>query len=64
MPIVLKEVQSPGMEVQCSECDAVVHCEDSDWERVTYYKHDRKKINEAIDCPNCFCRIYRWDDRY
>lgn len=60
MVIMLKEVQSPGMEVQCAECGIIVHCEDSDWERVAYYKHDREKINEAIDCPNCFCRIYRW----
>lgn len=59
---VLEGIQNIGDEVQCTECDSIVHCEEQDWEDTTYYFRGRHRINQFINCPNCFCLIYRWED--
>lgn len=59
---LLEGIQNLGEEVRCEECDSIVHCEEEDWEEVTYWLRDTKRKNEFIDCPKCFCRIYRWKD--
>lgn len=57
-------VENLGEEILCKECNAIVHCEEQDWEDITYWKWDRQMRNQTIDCPVCFCRIYRWKDRF
>lgn len=61
---LLEEIQSIGEEVQCEWCDSIIHCEEEDWKEITYYKWDKQRKNQFIDCPKCSCLIYRWEDRY
>ena len=61
MIVLLDGIKKVGKVVKCEECEAVVYCENSDWERVMYYWHDEQHFNECIDCPCCGCRIYRWE---
>ena len=60
---LLDEIERLGEEVQCEWCDSIVHCEEEDWEEVIYWFNNKKKKNQSIDCPKCFCRIYRWKDK-
>ena len=59
---LLDGIERLGEEVQCEECDSIVHCEEDDWEYVTYWLRNKQRKNQSIDCPKCFCRIYRWKD--
>lgn len=60
---VIEGIESIGEEVKCQECGAIVHCEEQDWEKVSYMWNEQVRVNQAIDCPSCWCRIYRWEDR-
>ena len=60
---VIDGIDEVGEEVKCSECGAVIHVGQYDWETVYYYKWDKECRNENIDCPNCQRTIYRWEDR-
>lgn len=60
---VLEGIQNIGEEVKCKECGSIVHCEEQDWEKTSYIWNDEVRVNEVIDCPSCWCRIYRWEDR-
>jgi hypothetical protein len=58
---ILEGISNIGTEVKCEECSVIVHCEESDWRKIQYYYHSKVHINDAIDCPNCGCLIYRWE---
>ena len=40
---LLEGIQNLGEEVRCEECDSIVHCEEEDWEEVTYWLRDTKR---------------------
>ena len=46
---LLYGIERLGEEAQCKECDSIVHCEEEDWEEVSYWLRDKKrKINLQI----------------
>lgn len=59
---ILEGIENVGDEVKCQECDSIIHCEEQDWGRINYIYRGELRINEAIDCPNCYCEIRRWED--
>ena len=40
---LLEGIQNLGEEVRCEECGSIVHCEEEDWEEVTYWLRDTKR---------------------
>lgn len=60
---LLEGIENIGEEVKCEECGSIVHCEECDWKQIRYFYHNKERVNETIDCPGCWCRIYRWEDR-
>ena len=59
---VLEGIENIGEEIKCKECDSIVHCEYQDWKRIEYVYGGTRRVNEAIDCPKCYCTIRRWKD--
>jgi hypothetical protein len=60
---LLEEIKNVGEEVKCKNCGSVVHCEEHDWKNVRYFYYREERVNKSIDCPKCYCAIYRWEDR-
>ena len=60
---LLEGIENVGEEVKCKECGSVIHCEEKDWHKVSYIYCNELRVNEAIDCPKCYCTILRWEDR-
>ena len=59
---LLEGVVDVGEEIKCKECGSVIHCEEHDWQLVSYFYREEKVINYSIDCPKCYCRIYKFED--
>lgn len=59
---LLEGIESVGEEVKCQECGSIVHCEEQDWQKVSYIYRNELRRNQAIDCPKCYCTICRWED--
>lgn len=60
---LLDGIERVGEEVQCEECNSIIHCEEEDWKETSYWFRDKQRKNQYINCPKCFCLICRWEDR-
>jgi DNA-directed RNA polymerase subunit RPC12/RpoP len=60
---ILDGIKNVGEEIQCKECDSVIHFEYEDLFDVEYFLHGTKRKNQGIDCPKCGCLVLIWSDR-
>lgn len=61
---VLEGIEEPGDEVKCENCASVVHVGSYDWQPCWYYVpyEEKPRRNYSVDCPNCYCIIYQFED--